>query len=229
MKKIALGVLVVALSAAGCATVNHVNVNGYLNKAEFQNKVAPPASFFVLTRKNSRNPIFDSEVKMQIENLLRQKGYRIAAYEKAGFLADFTFSMSPGRVVIDYQPVYHFGDIGTVVTQTPHGKVVVSQIQYPGYTTYAPWQREEYTASLTFGVLAAEPYRSSKAKKYQWIGEAANTSEDRDIRRAVPYLLTALSRHFMEDTHASVVTDIRGKDPEVENLSREALAGAESR
>lgn len=203
---------------SGCATTYRVKFNGYLDITQTNTPIPPGSSFFVISEKNVKNPIFENEIKSKIEGLLKQRGFNIGSFENADFFIDFVYSMSAGRVVTEIAPVYHSGGVGTVRTFSSSGRTSISYIDYPGYTTYYPHKYTVYTSTLVMDVLDAGIYRASKGKKNIWIGEASNCSEYPDIREAINYLLAASFGYFGQDTHASVTTNISRDDPRMKEL-----------
>jgi hypothetical protein len=211
MKRIIL-TMAVACLLGGCATYYPVRVNGYLDPSWPQQHLRTGSSFCVLADKNARNPIFEAEIKSKIEALLIQRGYVLAAYEKADFYLAFTYSMSSGRAVSDFKPVFYPAEVGTIRTYDSQGKSSVSTVTYPGYTAYVPYRATVYTSSLMLDVIDAGLLRNTKEDRKIWIGDVSYTGEIADLRVLVNYLLTAAFSRFGENTGKIVVIDVKGSD-----------------
>ncbi|MEW6101715.1 MAG: membrane lipoprotein lipid attachment site-containing protein [Candidatus Omnitrophota bacterium] len=217
MKKLIIAIVGVLL-LAGCATVYRVKVNGYLSPGRDVVYLPSGASFYVLPEQNSRNLIFESEIKSKIEALLSEKGFRILPREQADFYLTYIYSPGSGRQVTEIRPVYQPAETGTIQKITEEGKAETSFITFPGYTSYVPYRYTLYTYSLALEVVDARLARSTKEEKQLWIGEASSSLENPDHREAVNYLLVALFEHFGEDTHRSLKVDISAKNPGVKKL-----------
>ncbi|MFA6216753.1 MAG: hypothetical protein WDL87_03770 [Candidatus Omnitrophota bacterium] len=208
MKKFIL-VMAACCLLTGCATYYHVKVNGYLDSSWPQQHLRTGSSFCVLANKNARNPILETEIKSKIESLLIRQGYLIAAYEKADFYLSFMYTMSSGRVVSDFKPVFYPAEVGTIRTYDSEGKPSVSTVTYPGYTAYVPSRSTVYTSSLMLEVLDAGLLRNTKEEKKIWIGDVSYTGETADLRVVVNYLLAAVFGRFGENTGKMVAVDIK--------------------
>lgn len=202
----------------GCATYYQVRVSGYLDKSHDQAPINAGSSFFVSENKNARNSIFESEVKSKIERLLLQRGFRIESYDKAQFYLHFVYSMDPGRIISETVPVYTPGGTGTIYTYSETGKRRTSIIEYPGYTTYMPYRRTIYGASLILEVFDASLLRNNKEEKKVWIGESFLTSQNPDMRDVISYLLIGSFEHFAGNTGKSIVTTLSENDPRIKTL-----------
>src|SRR4030042_1908097 len=72
MKKLCLILVTISMCLAGCTTGYRVHVNGF---SEQDQHIKDKASVYVSLDPNSRNPIFDKEIKGKIEDLLKWYDY----------------------------------------------------------------------------------------------------------------------------------------------------------
>ncbi|MDD5729971.1 MAG: hypothetical protein PHN57_02455 [Candidatus Omnitrophica bacterium] len=219
MKKNAI-ILVSLFFLSGCATYYTVRTNGYLDTVNTAGRIPVNSSFCVLTSQNARNPILETEIKLKIEKLLTQRGYRIESFEKADFALSFIYTMGPGRTVTEITPVYSPPETGTIQTFSSSGRTRTSIITYPSHTAYVPYRETVYTSSLTIEVSEANSLKSSREEKKIWIGEAYSTSVNPDLRDAVNYLLVGAFEHFGENTGRSLIANIAENDSRIKWLQQ---------
>lgn len=219
MKRI-MGIFLLSISIclSGCASIYSVKFNGYSDKEQPEVAIPEGASFCVLENKDARNPLFDAEIKSKIERLLRQKGYNLVVYDQAEFYLSFNYSMGQARVVTEVVPFYNPSETATVQTVTSTGKSRTSYVTYSGSTTYLPQKFTVYTPTLILEVIDAKLLRSAKQETKVWIGEAAYTTSEPDLRDTVNYLLFATFKHFGENTRRSMTIKVSGSDPKVKEL-----------
>jgi hypothetical protein len=192
-----------------------VRVNGYLDTTRSQTPIPAAASFFVLENKTAGNPIFESQIKSQIEKLLQRKGYRLSPKETADFYLSFIYVMGSGRTKTDVRPQYSPGETGTIQTYDSKGEVRTSIVTFPGHTTYVPYQYTVYPAVLTLEVIDGALIRKSKQEEKIWVGESSTTAQNPDQREVVDYLLVAAFDHFGENTQKSITANLKENDPKV--------------
>jgi len=176
------------------------------------------ASFCVIENRNAQNPLFEAEIKSKIEKLLRLKGYNIVAYEQAEFYLSFNYSMGQARVVTEIVPFYNPSETATIQTVSSTGKSRTSYVTYSGSTTYLPQKFTVYTPTLVLEALDAKLLRSTKEEKKLWIGEAAYTTSEPNLRDTVNYLLFVTFEHFGENTRKSMTINVSGSNPKVKDL-----------
>jgi len=195
-----------------------VKFNGYSNKAQPEISIPLSATFCVIENKDARNPLFEAEIKSKIEKLLRQKGYNIVAYDQAEFYLSFNYSMGQARVVTEIVPFYNPSETATIQTVSSTGRSRTSYVTYSGSTTYLPQKFTVYTPTLVLEALDAKLLRSTKEEKKVWIGEAAYTTPEPNLRDTVNYLLFATFEHFGENTRKSMTIKVSGSNPKVKEL-----------
>ena len=153
---------------------------------------------------NSRNPIFDKEIKAKIEMLLKSHGYIPAPdVEQADYRLAFHVGLDSHRVT-GYTPLYrpyagfynrYWGNYNL------------------GYTRYIPYSETFYDQWLVMKVFATGRDDTSEAGKVVWIGEAMTDTSVADLRRVVNYLLVAGFEHFGVDTKRQMTLKISPDNP----------------
>jgi hypothetical protein len=159
---------------------------------------------------NSQNPIFDKEIKAQIEMLLKSHGYVPAANVE---LSDYRFAFQAGldsHRVPGYTPLYrpfigfhdrYWGDYNF------------------GYTSYVPYVDTYYDQWLVMKVFTTGRDAASEAGQVVWIGEAMTDTSVADLRRVVNYLLVAGFEYFGVDTKRKINLAISHNDPRITQLA----------
>ncbi|HOU37195.1 MAG TPA: DUF4136 domain-containing protein [Candidatus Omnitrophota bacterium] len=203
---------------SGCASSYRVRVNGYLDTSLERAAISPQSSFCVIENRSASNPIFESQIRSKIEQLLARKGFAIKPCDSADFHMGFTYALGAGQAVTDVRREYTLGETGTVITHGPDGEVHTSTVLMPARTTYVPYQYTEHTAMLTLEVTDAAGVRVGKEGKKVWIGESSMTVRDPDRRDIVNYLLAAVFDHFAENTPKSIIAVIPENAPRVEAI-----------
>ena len=199
--------LSISFCVGGCSTVYTVRVNGF---SQLDEPIKPNASIYVTADPNSRNPIFDNEIKTRIESLLKEQGYVPAsAVELSDYRLAFRTSMD-SRKVSGYMPLYHpfvgfydgyWGDY------------------HFGYTSYVPYVDTYYDHWLVMKVFVSGPDTAEKDQQVVWIGEAMAGTSVADLRGVVNYLLVGGFEYFGEDTGRQVILRIPPDDLRIIRIS----------
>jgi hypothetical protein len=199
MKKLSMILFAVSVCAAGCTSGYRVHVNGF---SETDRQVRQNASIYVSVDPNSRNPIFDKEIRAKIEELLRwyeyvptddlqQADYRLAfeagmdSYHASGFTPLY-------RPYVGFHSGYWSG-------------------YHFGYTTYVPYYDTYYDQRLGIKVFT----RDANEEKIVWVGEAMISTSGEDFRRTINYLLVGCFQYFGADTSRQRSLIVTEKDPRV--------------
>ena len=207
MNKLCLFLLTLPICAAGCTSTYMVHVNGF---SEVNEPIKENASIYVAVDPNSRNPIFDNEIKTRIETLLKQQGYVPAANaERLNYRLTFKTGLD-SHSVSGYMPLYrpYFG----------------FRDRYWGYYHfdyygYAPYIDTYYDQWLVIRVFATKPGAAAGTEQVIWIGEAVVASDIADLRQVINYLLVTVFGHFGQDTGRQIVVKIAPDDPRVLEIS----------
>ena len=201
MNKLCLILLTIPIYATGCTPTFTVHVNGF---SELDQPIKDTASIYVTVDPNSRNPIFDKEIKAKIEMLLKSHGYIPA----------------PDVEQADYRLAFHVGlDSRRVTGYTPlHSPFIGFHDRYWGdynfgYTRYVPYFETLYDQWLVMKVFATGRDDVSEAGQVVWIGEAMTDTSVADLRRVVNYLLVAGFEYFGADTKRQMILKIGPEDP----------------
>jgi hypothetical protein len=207
MNKLCLFLLTLPICAAGCTTTYMVHVNGF---SEVNEPIKENASIYVSVDPNSRNPIFDNEIKARIEMLLKQRGYvPVANDEHSNYRLTFKTGLD-SHSVSGYMPLYrpYFGFYDRYWGY-----------YHFGYYGYVPYIDTYYDQWLVIKVFAPKPDVTPQTEQVIWIGEAAIATDDADLRQVVNYLLVAVFEYFGQDTGKRVVLRIAPDDPRVLEIS----------
>jgi len=199
--------LTIPIYAAGCTSAFTVHVNGF---SEFDQPIRDKASIYVAIDPNSRNPIFDNQIKAKIEALLKSHGYAPAAdVEQADYRLAFHAGLDSHRVT-GYAPLYrpylgfhdrYWGNYNL------------------GYTRYVPYFETFYDQWLVMKVFATDYDDASEAGKVVWIGEAMTDTSIADLRRVLDYLLVAGFEYFGADTKRQMTIKVAPEDPRITQLA----------
>ncbi len=201
------------LLAAGCLggcgpTLVQVNVNGYTDLAA-PAAIAPGGSFFIIENREARNPLLEKEIKEKIVKLLEQRGYQMAAYEKAQYYLFFSYGSGPGRSAPVALPDYYGWGSGY---GWPHSYLLVAPVfsYYPRESLYDRW--------LLINVVDGKYYREKGEFSALWVGEARSTGTSGDLRLSVNYLLLANFQEFGNNTGKAVAVEINEQAPQIQGL-----------
>jgi len=207
MKKLCLVLLSMSIWAGGCTTSYMVHVNGF---SELDQPIKEKASIYVAVDPNSRNPIFDNEIKTKIEMLLKEHGYDSASdVEHSDYRLTYKVGLDSRRVS-GYTPIYrpyfgfydgYWGDY------------------HFGYYGYIPYIDTYYDQWLVIKVFAGEHDTIPRTEKVIWIGEAMIDLDTADLRQVVNYLLVAGFEYFGKDTGKQMVLKIPPDDPRIIRIS----------
>ncbi len=209
----ALLLLLAAGCLGGCAPpLYQVNVNGYTDLAA-PAAIAPGGSFCIIENREARNPLLEKEIKEKIVKLLEQRGYQMAAYEKAQYYLFFSYGIGPGGIASVPMPDYYGWGLGWGGGYGwPHSYFFAS----PYFSYYPP--ENLYDRWLLINVVDGEYYRQKGEFRALWVGEARSTGTSADLRLGVNYLLLADFQKFGENTGKAVPVEINGQAPLVQGL-----------
>ena len=193
----------ISICTAGCTARYTVYVNGF---SELDEPIKDNASVYVTVDPNSRNPIFDGQIKVKIEMLLKQHGYVPAPnVEQSDYRLAFQVGLDSRRVA-GYEPLYrpvigfydsYWGDY------------------HFGYTSYVPYVDTYYDQWLIMKVFAPDPDTARRTEQVVWIGEAMTGTNVADLRHVVNYLLVAGFEYFGVDTGRQMILKIPPDDPRI--------------
>jgi len=227
MKKL-FYLLLLGIITGGCMFIR-MRTSGFLDHLYTTQSKYPfsqGVSFFVLENPDAENPIFEKEIKAKIEKLLINQGYTIGDYMNADYYIVFGYAIDSGHNVTTPVPIYHPGE---TIYHTGRVNVYTSDGSYgwgdyygttttPGYFTYIPASRREYTRRFQVKVLDANILRNSGKEKVIWVGDTISTGSSSDLRFVINYLLVATFKHFGENTRRAVRTTMSITDKRVKEL-----------
>jgi hypothetical protein len=200
------------VAAAGCLTgctpTYRVHVNTY---SELEGPLSPPASVYVATDPNSRNPILGRQIAARIRALLAGHGYTpVETIDAAAYLLTFEAGVDSERVM-DYAT--YGGPYGGFGFGRSYGSRFGLGL---GYTTYRPYVTTVYTHWLRLRLSEAKPPGPrAQDRRTVWLGEGAVGTDDPDLREAVNYLLVGTMEYFGIDTNQWTTVKIRRNDPRI--------------
>lgn len=199
--------LSISICVGGCSTVYTVRVNGF---SKLDEPIKDKASIYVTADPNSRNPIFDNEIKAKMESLLKERGYVPASdVEHSDYRLAFRTSLDSRRVS-GYMPLYY-------PYVSFHDRYWGNY--HFGYTSYVPYIDTYYDHWLVMKVFASRPGAAQKDEQVVWIGEAMAGTSVADLRGVVDYLLVAGFEYFGEDTGRQIILRILPDDPRIIRIS----------
>jgi hypothetical protein len=209
MKKLSLFLLCFSFGAAGCTNGYRVYVNGF---SELKQPIRQNTSFYVSAPDpNSRNPIFDSQVKSKIEALLRLHNYTpVEDVNNADYVITFNIG-AKSHHYLDYEPFYRPYFFGGYYGGYWSGYEF-------GYTTYIPYYDTYYDKWLTMKVMSRGKEDSSKTGNVVWVGEAVVSTGNDDMRKIIDYLLVGCFDYFGQDTLRQKSIVVTEDEPEILNI-----------
>lgn len=203
----------------GCALSYTVKVNGFLDPV-VPSKIKLGSTIHVVEDKEAKNPLLDREIAGKIDNMLKQKGYRVVSEsDNPVYYVLYGYGIGHEKTITRTMPMYTPGGTATVTKTGPSG-TSYSTIQLPGKTTYVPYTTTVTDKWLSLKIIDGEDYRKLNKNTVLWIGEASVTGEDSDLRGIMDYLIAGISFIFGENTGREVNVKIRDDDPELKKISR---------
>jgi len=201
MKRICLLLIVLPVFTAGCAESYRVHFNGF---SEAERPIWSRAPIYVAVDANSKNPIFEKEIKRKTEKLLSLYGYVPSAKEE---LADYRLSFEVG---VDARDVAGYGYYHTPIRigyghQWNH--------YYGSYGVYFPYARSVYNHWLILRLSDTGRLNPSRKGMVEWVGEAATVRYSADLREAINYLLVGSFEYFGQDTKKRMTVTIDENNP----------------
>jgi len=210
-----LTLMVIGSCLAGCslAPIYNIKVNGYTEPGT-PRAIKPGGSIFVMTNKEAKNPLLETEVKDKITKLLLSHGYPHTTFEEADYYLFFGYGMGEPRSVVVVPDYYGsigwgmgcgWGGPGFCVTVPPWGA-------YASDTTiYDRW--------LLINVVDGPAYRTQKLSRPVWVGEARSVGASSDLRTVLNYLLVADFKEFGKNTGKAIDIDLKEHDPAIFSLT----------
>ena len=98
-------------------------------------------------------------------------------------------------------------------TYTPQYGVTGYQTEVHSYTTY--------TRSLQLVAYDVAAYRHDKKQRQVWKTTAISTGSSKDLRRVLPYMITAAKPYLAGNTGQSIHVELKENDPAVAALRRQ--------
>jgi hypothetical protein len=217
-----LTLMVIGACLAGCSLspVYNIKVNGYTEPGT-PRAIKPGGSFFIMTNKEAKNPLLETEVKDKITKLLLSHGYPNTTFEKADYYLFFGYGMGePHSVVVvtDYYGGIGWGmGCGWGPGCYGWGGPAFS-IMVPPWGAYAS-DTTIYDRWLLINVVDGPAFRTQKLSRPVWVGEARSTGGSSDLRTVLNYLLVADFKEFGQNTGKAISIDLKEHDPAVFSLT----------
>jgi hypothetical protein len=210
--------LVIGSCLAGCSvsTVYNIKVNGY-TEAGTPRAIKPGGSFFIMTNKEAKNPLLETEVKDKITKLLLSHGYPDTTFEKADYYLFFGYGMGEPRSVVvvpDYYGSIGWGmGCGWGMGYCGWGGPAFC-LAVPAWGAYAS-DVTLYDRWLLINVVEGPAFRTQKLSRPVWVGDARSTGVSSDLRTVLNYLLVADFKEFGKNTGKAISLDLKERDPAV--------------
>ena len=204
----------------GCALSYVVKVDGFLDPVAPSN-IKVGTTIHIVEDKEAKNPLFDKEVIVKFDNMLKQKGFRVVSeFDNPTHYMLYGYGIGHERTITRTMSVYKPGGTATV-TKTGRTGTTYSTIQFPGTTTYVPYTSTVTDKWLSLKVYDGEDYRKSEKNTVIWIGEASVTNESSDLRDIMNYLIAGISFYFGENTGREINVNIREDDPVLKSMANQ--------
>lgn len=206
-----------AIIISSCTTYK-INVNGYLN-SDCPFDLQPDSSFYIVHNPSASNPLLEKEVASKIGKILRGKGFRLTAGGEADFHILFNYGIDRGPT-----------KVGTITRREPSstksvytynystGKYDWVQVQVPGSKKEETYSVQNYTRSLSIGIIDAKRSKRSRQSDVVWLGETVSEGEDSDLRDVINYLLVATFDYLGQDTGKAVRVRLSRGNPGVNSI-----------
>jgi hypothetical protein len=206
---------VLAGGLSSCAAYSYnVKVNGYTDPTG-PGLVRPGGSFFVMENPDAKNPLLDKEIKGKLHQLLITRGYAVSTFEKADYYLFFGYGMGEPRSVSAAAPDY-YGGFGWGVGYGWGGPAFAIGVPYG---TFSADTATLYDRWLLVKVVEGPAYRTQKASRPVWVGEARSVGASSDLRTVLNYLLIADFKEFGKNTGKAITVELKAQDPEVAALT----------
>lgn len=206
-----------AILISSC-TAYKINVNGYLN-SDCPLDLQSDSSFYVVPNPSASNPLLEKEVASKIGKILQDKGFRLAAQEKAAFHILFNYGIDKGPL-----------EVGTITHREPAstknvytynystGKYDWVQVQVPGSEKKESYSVQNYTRSLSIGIIDAARSIKTGKPEFAWMGETVSEGKSSDLRDVINYLLVATFDYLGQDTGKAVRVRLMRGNPRVKRI-----------
>ena len=221
LKSVVLCPLLILFSS--CTRHYSISVNTYSDKQFIPNGF-PPGSTFSVAPGNDTNPMFSKEVTEKISQILRNRGYEIADFNKADYILVFNTAITSSTTMINV-PKYVPGQ-----TQTKSGAVYGTygyagsyneKTESSGSTVYVPEEYTYFTRGVGIFVYDAKLYRKKKIEEQVWSGMAISSGENSDLRDVVDYLLVSVFGYFGQNTKKNIDIYMSDRNQHVKQLRGE--------
>jgi hypothetical protein len=212
-------VMAAGLSLWGCGpTLYNIKVNGYTDPAATA-QIAPGASLFVIENQQAKNPLLEKEIAGKINKLLTNKGFSLAAYEKAQYYLFFSYGIGQEQAASVVMPDYSYG-FGLGGGPGYGWRGGGSYFFAAPFFSFYPSPENLYSRWLLINVVDGKYYREKGQFHTLWVGEARSTGTSADLRTAINYLLLADFKQFGQNTGKAVSVEIDKATPQVQGLTK---------
>jgi hypothetical protein len=193
MKKIYIISIPAFFALAGCSGSYIVGVNSF---AETKNPVPQGTCIYVTSEPNSKNHLFDKEIKAKIVELLSSHGFQPVDDPKAEYHLTFNYE-------IRFHTAENVGSVGSNNLTEGYNVEVNSGFYAPDVRTV--WDE----------VLLIKIFRGSNEV---WAGKAITSRDYEDKRQTIDYLLVGVFEFFGQNTGGQKNIEIKGKDRRIAAL-----------
>jgi len=212
-----MGILILMLFLIqGCAVSYTVKINGYIDPSRPLN-IEPGTKIHLVEDTKAKNPLLEKEIKGNLDNMLKLKGYEVTDSEAAGYYMLYGYGIGHERTITSTMPVYTPGKTATVTKTGPKG-TSYSTIQTSGSTTYVPYTTTVSDKWLYIKLVEGEDYRKEGRDIPVWIGEASITGEGGDIRELINYLIAGIYNYFGRKTEKTIIINVQEDDPLIKRI-----------
>lgn len=227
MLRLLLGVSVVVVLAAGCASVES-HVTTYLSPNLTFPSSRESNTMAVIAKTTPEEPLLENEVARKVEILLRQQGYETQALGEASYVLLVYFAIDAGNTVSGNYTAYVPGGTAYTNIYTGNGRWAVATTQLPGRTEQRSYSYTFYTrylgATLYDHKMFAACAGDRKDAAVVWRGITTSAGKSSDLRSVIDYLLVATLKHFGADTGKQVTVTLGAGDKRVKALREAAQA-----
>ncbi|MCR4337991.1 MAG: DUF4136 domain-containing protein, partial [Candidatus Omnitrophica bacterium] len=157
-------------------------------------------SFFVIPNKDTKNQLFDEEIKRKIENHLINSGYLIKNFSEAQYTLTYRYEIDSGQYVPGSEKVFSPGQ--KIQVYSSDG-TYTGAIQTSTNLNYKTISYKEYTSHLQINVFKKDN------EKPVWVGESFSSGRNDDLRVLIEYLLYANLKYFGKDTQKNIKDSIK--------------------
>jgi len=192
-----------AAALAGCAGLP-VRFDGFRDAGDATPQ--PTYTFSIAPNSDAANPILDKEVFKRLSAAFATTGHTVTTAADAPFVLRYSLGATPPRQETTYANRYASARETDPAFTTADGRV----LHHPGVRSQPLLVPETQTVfDHVLNLQLEKPGPAGAAPHVVWIGRAATTSANDDLRATLDALIQASVQHFGQDTGRQLQLSVR--------------------